>query len=401
MVGTGMSRRVVSDQYGFFDELPEDEQEVLVELRSHLEREVKPLLGDYWERGEFPTQIIAGLAERRLMDPPSLGHEPSDLYHRWRSFEFARVDASIATFYNAVSGLFRTTLTVGGSPEQAARWDPLIREFALTGTFALTEPDHGSDIARGIQTTCRREGDEWVVDGQKRWIGGVSLVQKVIIFAREHGGDDDGAVRAFVADTDDPALTLTKIARKTSLRIMQNFDIDISGLRVHESQRLARISSFTDVNECLRRMRVDVSWIATGVAAGAYEAALKYTMEREQFGAPLAGYQLIQEKLARMLANVTASLSLVVGLQRKQQAGEARDEDSALAKLFTCDRLRETVALAREVCGGNGITLDTDVARFHADAEAIYSYEGTHEINALIVGRAATGIGAFVTRLHR
>jgi Acyl-CoA dehydrogenases len=382
-----------ADLYDAFSLLPEDERAVLVELRGMLERDVAPLLDEHWESGTFPDAIIEPLVSRRLMDPPTLaGREPSELYAGMRNLELARVDASVATFYNAQSGLFRTTILRGGSPEQAAAWDPLVRSFDLTGVFALTEPDHGSDIARGIATTCRRDRDAWVLDGRKRWIGGASHAQRLVVFAR----DDSGAVRAFLVDREATGVTLTKIQRKTSLRIMQNFDIELDGVRVADEWRLGGISSFADVADCLRAMRSDVAWIATGAAAGAYESALRYTLAREQFGQPIAGFQLVQERLARMLGLVTASVSLVVRLTQQQTRGVYRDEDSALAKMVTSANLRETVALAREVCGGNGITLDTGVARFHADAEAIYSYEGTHDINSLIVGRAVTGIGAFV-----
>ena len=190
-------------------------------------------------------------------------------------------------------------------------------------------------------------------------------------------------------------MKLSKIERKTSLRIMQNADIELLDVKVPASARLANINSFADVAACLRNMRSDVAWIAAGASAGAYEAALKYVTERHQFGKPLASFQLIQEKLATMLTNVTASLAMVVSLTQAQDEGIYKDENSAMAKMFTARMLRETAALAREVCGGNGIVLDYDVARFHADAEAIYSYEGTDEINALILGRAITGIGAF------
>jgi glutaryl-CoA dehydrogenase len=177
--------------------------------------------------------------------------------------------------------------------------------------------------------------------------------------------------------------------------MMQNAHITLDGVRVTEADRLHSVNSFKDVAAMLRAMRSDVAWIATGIQAGAFEAALKYVREREQFGRQLGSFQLVQEKLARMLGNVTASLSLVVRLTEQQERGIYRDQDSALAKMQTSLAMRETVALAREVVGGNGITLDTDVARFHADAEAVYSYEGTHEINALIVGRALTGASAF------
>jgi glutaryl-CoA dehydrogenase len=381
-----------SDQYGVFDALDAREQGVLLELRRFLETEMHPLLADAWERAELPAGLREGLVSRRLMDPAALGgDEPSARYAGWRSFELARVDASVASYYNAVAGLFRTTVRFGGSPQQAADWDPLIRGWRLTGAFALTEPEHGSDIARGIQTRCRRSGGDWVIDGAKRWIGGAGELDNVVVFARD---DDD--VRAFLVPNDAPGVRLTRIERKASLRIIQNYDIALEGVRIPDERRLGGIASFRDVADILRHLRSDAAWIATGVAAGAYEAALRYTGARVQFGRPLAAFQLVQEKLARMLANVTASLALVDTLTARQAGGVWRDEDSALAKLFTADRARETALLAREVCGGNGITLDADVARFHADVEAVYSYEGTHDVNSLIVALAATGVGAFV-----
>jgi glutaryl-CoA dehydrogenase len=188
---------------------------------------------------------------------------------------------------------------------------------------------------------------------------------------------------------------LAKIPGKTALRMVQNADITLSGARVDDAARLGNVNSFRDVAELLRITRSGVAWIACGVQAGAYEAALRYTVERRQFGRAVAGFALVQEKLARMLANLTASLGLAVRLTQLQERGVYRDEDSALAKMATSLHMRETVALAREVVGGNGITLATDVARFHADAEAVYSYEGTHEINALVVGRSVTGLSAF------
>lgn len=384
-----------SDQYGFSELLTPAELAVLARLRQVLEQQAAPLLADFWERGEFPFQIVDPLVGLELMDPPELrleGREPSALYAGFRNFELARTDASIATFYNAQSGLFRTTVNQGGSPQQAARWDPLIRSFQLTGVFALTEPEHGSDIAGGLSTSATRDGDGWVINGQKRWIGGASSADYLAVFARDEA---DAKVKAFLVRSDSPGVTLRKIERKTSLRMMQNSDIDLVDVRVDDEFRLQNVNGFSDVAGLLRRMRSDVAWIATGVQAGAYEAAVRYVSQREQFGKPLASFQLVQEKLALMLGNVTASLGMVVRLSQQQEQGVYTDENSALAKMFTCLRMRETVAMARELCGGNGITLDNDVARFFADAEAVYSYEGTHEINALVVGRSITGLGAF------
>jgi glutaryl-CoA dehydrogenase len=374
------------DQYRFADLLSDAERAVLARLREVLDARVRPLLDEYWEKGEFPSQVMPALVALNLME-----HDGA-LYGGFRNFELARTDCSVATMYNAQSGLFRATVRHGGSPAQAAELDPLVRSFALTGVFALTEPASGSDISRGLATTARRDGGSWRLDGAKRWIGGADAADVLAIFARDVA---DGQVKAFLVPRDADGVTLRKIGGKTSLRMMQNFDIDLRGVRVDDAGRLGNVNSFRDVAGLLRRMRSDVAWIACGVQAGAYEAALRYTVDRAQFGRPVAGFQLVQEKLARMLANLTASLGVVVRLTQLQERGIYRDEDSALAKMTTSLHMRETVALAREVVGGNGITLATDVARFHADAEAVYSYEGTHEINALVVGRSVTGLSAF------
>jgi glutaryl-CoA dehydrogenase len=384
------------DRYGLAENLSPAARGVLLRLEHTLRRDIRPLLAEAWERAELPDAFAATLVPLRLMDPPELtgtGEADTTLFAGVRNFVLAKTDASLATWYNAQSGLFRTAVTLGGSPEQAARLDPLIRTFDVTGVFALTEPLHGSDIAGGLATRARREGGEWVIDGAKRWIGGAFGADLLAVFARD---DADGAVKAFLVRRDAPGVRLERIERKTALRIMENADITLDGVRVREQDRLQGVSSFGDVSGLLGRMRSDVAWIATGVQAGAFEAALRYVTHREQFGRPLGGFQLVQEKLARMLGNVTASLAMVAQLSRRQDAGHYADEDSSLAKMWTALRARETVALAREVVGGNGILLDEDVARFFADAEAVYSYEGTHEINALIVGRALTGRSAFV-----
>ncbi|MCT1803560.1 acyl-CoA dehydrogenase family protein [Kocuria carniphila] len=380
------------DPYGIADRLTEAERAPILRLRTVLESEIKPLVAEYWEKGEFPYQIAPSLYGLNLMTPDEIDGAPRSLYHGFRILELARTDASMATFYTAQAGLFRTTCRVGASPEQFADLDPKITSFETKGVFCLTEPDHGSDIAGGLAATAERQGDEWVINGAKRWIGGAFTADYLAVFARDVA---DGQVKAFLVDREAPGVTLEKIYGKTALRMMQNADISLENVRVPEAQRLQNCNSFKDVAAMLRVMRSDVAWIATGIQAGAYEAALRYVCSREQFGKSLGSFQLVQEKLARMLGNVTASLSMVSDLAAKQDRGEYRDEDSALAKMWISLHMRETVALAREVVGGNGITLATDVARFHADAEAVYSYEGTHEINALVVGRSITGKSAF------
>lgn len=386
----------VSDQLNFADLLTPAEQAAIRRLRATVESKVKPLLNEYWARDEFPMQIIPEITGLGMMNPQEVidaGETPSNMFAGFRSFELARYDTSLSTFYNAVAGLFRTTVNLGGSPEQAAKWDPLIQTFEMFGVFCLTEPDHGSDIARGLATSATREGDTWTLNGSKRWIGGAIMANTLAVFARDTA---DGEVKAFLVHRDAPGVTLTKMHGKIALRIMQNFDIELTDVKVSDDRRLANVNSFADVANLLRATRSVVAWIACGAMAGAYEAAVRYVAEREQFGRKIGHFQLIQEKLAMMLANVTAALGMTVRLTQQEADGVFLDENSAMTKMFTSLKLRETVAMAREVVGGNGILLETDVARFFADAEAVYSYEGTHEINALVVGRSITGKGAFV-----
>lgn len=392
-----MSERLYSssDFYGTETLLSEAELSKLRALRTILDEEVHPILADHWERAESPVHLRAPLAALRLADDPSiLGKDgrARELYLGFRNFEFARTDVSVGMLYGGQVGMFRTLVLEGGSPEQVAQWDPKIVSFEMTGAFAMTEPEHGSDVARGLETSARRVGDDWVLNGRKRWIGNVAFSEYVVVLARDEA---DGEVKAFLTRTDDPGLRLAKIERKSSLRLINNSDMWLDEVSVPDAFRLQRINSFADIGAIMRTLRPDAAWIAAGVQAGAYEAALRYAMGREQFGRPIAGFQLIQDKLVRMLGNVTASLAMLVRLAQVRQGGVLRDEDSALAKTWVAARMRETVALAREVLGGNGILIDYDVARFFTDAESIYTYEGTHEINTLIVGRAITGQSAF------
>jgi glutaryl-CoA dehydrogenase len=339
-------------------------------------------------------EVLDAVVRLDLMRPEGVdaSEAASSMFSGFRNYVLARTDVSVATLYNAQSGLFRSAVALGGSPAQAADLDPRIASFELRGAFALTEPDHGSDIARGLATTARRDGDAWILDGEKRWIGGAAASDVLAVFARDV---DDDAVKAFLVPTDAPGVSIEAIDGKVSLRPMQNAVIRLDGVRVAEDSRLQNVNGWRDVARILRAMRSDVAWIATGLQAGALEAAVRYVRERRQFGRPLAGFQLVQEKVARMLGNATSSLGLVVQLSLRQDGGERADENSAHAKMQTARLARETVALAREVVGGNGILLEHGVARFFADAEAVYSYEGTHEINSLIVGRAVTGSSAF------
>jgi glutaryl-CoA dehydrogenase len=285
------------------------------------------------------------------------------------------------------------SLVLLGSEEQKRRWLPGMLALEKIGCFALTEPHGGSDVALGLETTARRDGEEWVLDGAKRWIGNGTFADLVFVFAKDV---DDGAVKTFVVEKGTPGFTATRMEGKYALRTVQNADLGFTGCRIPAGNKLEGGNTFKDVNRVLRLTRGGVAWNAVGCQMGAFEVAVAYAKERVQFGRPIAGFQLIQDLIARMAGNVTASLGMAVRVAQLQEEGVFRDDHAALAKAFVTSRARETVGWARELLGGNGILLENDVVRFFNDAEALYSYEGTREINHLIVGRALTGHSAFV-----
>lgn len=391
-----MSELLTGDFYGFEELLAEDERATLHRVREFLRTEVAPIANDYWARAEFPTELVKGYAElgiAGLSYPEESGPKPSSLLSGFLALEMAHTDASMATFFGVHTGLAMGSILACGSPEQRERWLPAMARMEKIGAFALTEPEGGSDVAGGLRTTARRDGDDWVINGAKRWIGNGTFADLVVVWARD---EDDGHVKGFVVAGDNPGYTATKIEHKMALRSVQNADIVLSDCRVPEADRLRDANSFRDTAVILRRTRSGVAWQSVGVMLAAYEIALAYAKEREQFGRPIGKFQLVQDLLVRMLGNATASLGMVVRLSQLQDAGTYRDEHSALAKAYCTSRMREVVGWARELLAGNGIVLDYDIGRFVADAEALYSYEGTREINTLVVGRAITGLGAFV-----
>jgi glutaryl-CoA dehydrogenase len=385
-----------ADFYSFQDLLTPAEQKKALAVREFMEREVRPIADDYWERAECPVHLFKPYAQLGTIGSgwaETQGEETSAVFRGWIGMETARVDSSFCTFIGVSGGLAMTSIGVGGTAEQRAKWLPPMASGDLIGAFALTEPLAGSDTAKGLRTTATRTGDTWVLNGAKRWIGNATFADVVVVWAKDTADDQ---VKGFLVRKGTPGFTATKIERKQSLRIVQNADIVLEDVRVHEADRLQHINSFRDLAKVLRITRDGVSWQALGTMVGAYEAAVAYTKQREQFGNPIASYQLIQDKLATAYANVTAGFALCVRVAQLQDKGIQTDAHAAMAKAFVTTRMRETVALCREACGGNGITLDHGVARFFADAEAVYTFEGTKDMNQLIVGRAITGHAAFV-----
>lgn len=380
------------DFYAFEQLLSGKEQDRLAEVRDFLVREVKPIAVDCWNRGEFPMELIPKLAEVDLVSPVRRqGY--SNVFAGIMHAEVTRADTSIATFMGVHDGLFTGSIEALASQEQQEAWLPEIYSLKKIGAFGLTEPLGGSDVAGGTRTTARREGDSWILNGAKRWIGNATFSDWVVIYARDLA---DNQVKGFLVDTKTEGYSATKIENKISLRTVQNADITLDNVVVPDFFKLANANSFRDTNKVLKVTRLAVAWQAVGQQLAAFDVARRYAVERSQFGRPIASFQMVQDQLVQILGNAVSSMGMMVRLSQLEDLGQAKDEQSALAKAFTTARMRESVALGRSILGGNGIVTDFEMAKIFSDAEAIYSYEGTHEINTLVTGRAITGISAIV-----
>lgn len=385
------------DFYNCLDFVDADEKQIVLNVRSFMQNEVDPIANDYWLKGEFPFEIIDKMKTLRIcgltLDKKYGGQERSNLLEGLIAQEISRVDVSTCTFFGVHNGLAMQSINVCGSEEQKLEWLPKMINMEKIGAFGLTEPDVGSAISMGMKTTCQRDGDEWIINGEKKWIGNATFSDFIIIWAKD---EFDGQVKGFIVDRMTEGLVTEKIEDKMSLRIVQNALIRMKDVRVSEGRRLQNANSFRDTSKVLKMTRAGVAWQAVGCARGAYENGLKYTMDRYQFNRPIGAFQMTQDLLAHMLSQLVAMQSMVSRLSQLQDQDVMSDEQASLAKIFCTVSCRDIVSKARELMGGNGILLENNVARFLADAEALYSYEGTKQINSLIVGRAITGQSAFV-----
>ncbi len=389
------------DLYLHSNNLNEGEVDVLVELEAAMEKHIRPLLTEYTEKAEFPTEAFKKVTnevqffsdERLFSDDDEEQYLPSQYYLMFLYQLLASIDTSIATFVGVHAGLGYYSFLLGGSEEQKKEWLPKLQRFELQTCFGLTEPDHGSDIAGGLETTATKKGDKWIINGEKRWIGGAGTADLLPIYARD---TEDGKIKCFIIEKGQPGLRVDKIENKIALRMVQNGHIHLENVEVSEKNRLPKINGFKDVAKILYVTRSMVAVIATGLTIGAYRSALDYTTNRKQFGKSIASYQLIQEKLSRIISNISSQISLNASITDLQSKGEFDEVRASVGKLQNSLLMRQSVSYAREICGGNGIVLDYNTARFFQDAEAIYTYEGTHEVNSLVIGRSLTGKSAFV-----
>src|SRR5882762_3341066 len=386
-----------SDFYEVYETLSAEELATVRKVRGFMEAKVAPVITKYWVNDAFPFELLPGVKELGIGGLGMQGYgcaAGSVALLGFVLMEIARVDPSFATFFGVHDGLAMGSIYIDGSEEQKQKWLPPMARFEKIGCFGLTEPLVGSGASGGLTTTAKRDGDSWILNGQKKWIGNSTWCDVSIIWARDLA---DNQVKGFIVENKTtPGFSVEKIQNKIALKVVQNGQITLKDVRVPEANRLQADNSFRDTAKVLRLTRYDVAWEATGCQMGAYEAALKYSQERLQFGKPIASFQLVQDLLAKMIANITASQCLIVRQAQLHAEGKLSDAHDALAKAFCTAKMRETVAWARELLGGNGIQLDYNVARFFADAEALYSYEGTYQMQTLIVGKAVTGFSAFV-----
>ncbi|HEX2504117.1 MAG TPA: acyl-CoA dehydrogenase family protein [Miltoncostaeaceae bacterium] len=382
-----------SDLYLTEGLLDDEERAVRDRVRRFSDEEVRPVINGYWERAEFPFELIPKLAKLGVCGGTIQGHGCpglSPLAAGLVAMELARGDGSVSTFHGVHSGLAMAAIGLLGSDEQKDRWLPAMARLDAVGAFALTEPEHGSDAVT-LETRVRRLGDGYVIDGAKRWIGNATFADLMVVWARDATGD----VGAYVVEKGTPGVEARLITGKVAKRASWQADVVLSDVRVPAENRLAEASSFDDAARVLAAARPGIAWGALGHAVAAYEAAVAYSLEREQFGTPLGGYQITQYRLAKMLADVTGMRLICHRLAELMASGELTPAMASLAKMHNAARARAVVAEARDLLGGNGLLLENDVARHLGDVEVTATVEGTDVVHALIVGREITGMSAF------
>jgi glutaryl-CoA dehydrogenase len=389
-----LGHALATDYFFLREQLTDEQLDVLRRVREFVDGEVLPVIGDYWERAELPWPLIRRLGDLGIVGEdiegygcPGLSPIACGLVH----MELNRGDGSLGTLLGVQSGLAMKSIAMLGSEAQKQRWLPAMARLEKLGAFALTEPEHGSDSV-ALETAARQDGDAYVLDGTKRWIGNGSLADVVVVWAR----GENGQVHGFLVEKGTPGYDARVIEGKGSLRAVWQAHITLDEVRVPAANRLPGAASFRDTGRVLAGTRSTCAWAALGHAVAAYDTALSYSKQRHQFGKPLCSFQIVQDRLVRMLAEVTGMQLYCLQLGRLAERGALSDTIAGLAKLNNTRKARQVCAEARDMLGGNGILLENHVIRHMADIEAIHTYEGTETMQTLIVGRDITGVGAFV-----
>ena len=376
------------------DELGEQELDYLERTRAYVHDEVLPVISDYWERAEFPLELARRMGELGLVGDGIEGYgcPPMSMPSAGViAMELSRGDGSLATFAGVQAGLAMRSIAMHGSEEQKERWLPPLARVDAIGAFGLTEPEHGSDSIL-LETAVRRDGGDYVLNGRKRWIGNGTIADVIVVWAR----DEEGKVGGYLVEKGTPGLETRLIEGKGSVRAVWQADIELTDVRVPADSRLPGAQRFKDVGVVLAGTRNHCAFSALGHAVAAYDAALTYATERSQFGKPLINFQIVQDRLVKMLAEVVAMQLYCFRTAQLAEQGKLTDTIASLAKMNNTRKARQVILEARDLLGGNGILLENHVMRHMADIEAVHTYEGTETIQTLLVGRDITGVSAFV-----
>ncbi len=382
--------------YYLLDELLTEEQRLIRDtVRDFVDREVIPIIGEYYMKGEFPKHLVPMMAELGLLAPwlpPEYGGSGIDsIAYGLINMELERGDSAMRSFVSVTSGLVAYPIYTFGSEEQRKKYLPKLTSGELIGCYGLTEPDAGSDPG-SMRTYAKKDGNEWVLNGAKMWITNANIADFAVVYARDI---DSGKILGFIVERDMKGVSFPEITGKLSLRASATGEIVLDDVRVPESNRLPGVDSLRHPLMCLTQARYGIAWGAVGAAMACYEEALQYAKERIQFGKPIARYQLIQMYLVEMLNEITKAQLLVYRLAQLKDSGKMRYPQVSLAKMNNVRMALDICRRARSVLGANGISIEFNCMRHAANLEAVYTYEGTHEMQTLIVGRDITGIEAF------
>lgn len=351
------------------------------------------VINQHWQAAEYPLDLVQRLGDLDVMTDGLAveGHEQmSTLGAGLALMEVTRADASMGTVIAVQAGLAMRSISMLGSPEQQASYLPKMASCSLLGAFGLTEPAHGSDSI-ALETTAVRDSDEWVLNGEKKWIGNGASGGVTIIYARM----EDGNVGGFIVPQEAPGYSASVIEGKLSLRAIHQAHITLTDCRIPAANQLPGCRSFKDVSRVLTATRIGVSWMALGSAVACYEIARSYVLERVQFGRELAKAQIIQQRLANMVLDLSQMMLTCREVSLRETAGTLLPEQASAAKLHNTRAARRIASDARDMLGGVGILLENDIARHFADIEAMHTYEGTDTVQSLIMGKKITGFSAY------
>jgi len=382
-----------TDFYLLDELLTDEERQVRQKVRDFCDREVIPVINEYWDKAEFPFQFVEKFAELGIAGTSIKGYGCPGMSHVAEGLvgaELARGDGSLNTFFGVHSGLAMGSIAILGSEEQKQHWLPQMARMEKIGAFALTEPEHGSD-AVALESSAVRDGDHYVLNGHKKWIGNASFADVIVFWARDA---EDGQVKGFLIEKGTEGLSTRVQTGKTGKRAVWQAEIELKDARVPAENKLEHANSFKDTSKVLTATRYGVAWEGVGHAVACYEAALQYAKERKVFYRPLNTYQLIQNRLANMLAELTHIQLMCLRLGQLFDQGKMTEGMASLAKMSVARKAKQICADARDILGGNGLLLEYLVGKHLADMEVVYTYEGTDIVQSLIVGREITGVQA-------